>query len=336
MHTSYKHTIINTLIGSGITGIISLAIFFLGDYSSTATIEKKTVETLSNYFEYVDKNMTYEQAIQEIYSEKRDLETQISKLKKEIDDKEYEITQQNHQKEVEEIVKSATEYGNNGDYIQAITLLSNIETKSTQLESLINDYEKKYETDIVDKVTILQADVQLEEASVLIEDALKIVPDSVKLNESKRVIENSLPVNMLEKVAAYQSGGNTYKEYDAYRTGATEYFCMGGKKYTNGMTFNADINIFNDVSWAVYNLEGKYSSLEFDLGHVDGTDLGRETFLEVFYDGQLTDEISVTPDMLPKHIILNLEGVKQLKLQVHASGNDGPLYGLGDPIIKLS
>ncbi len=98
-----------------------------------------------------------------------------------------------------EIVKSATEYGNNGDYIQAITLLSNIETKSTQLESLINDYEKKYETDIVDKVTILQADGQLEEASVLIEDALKIVPDSVKLNESKRVIENSLPVNMLEK-----------------------------------------------------------------------------------------------------------------------------------------
>lgn len=160
------------------------------------------------------------------------------------------------------------------------------------------------------------------------------MPDSQKLQDKQQEIKDSYPGNMTDVVPAYQCGGNTYKEYSAKNSGSTEYFSMGGVKYTNGITFNADINIFDDVSWAVYNLEGKYSNLEFVLCHVDGTDLGKETFLEVYYDGERKEEISVTPDMAPKSISLNISGVTQLKMQIRSSGNNGPEYGLGNPMIK--
>ena len=35
-----------------------------------------------------------------------------------------------------------------------------------------------------------------------------------------------------------------------------------------------DVNIFVDVSWAVYNLDKQYKTLEFIVCHADCTDLG--------------------------------------------------------------
>ena len=86
------------------------------------------------------------------------------------------------------------------------------------------------------------------------------------------------------------------------------------------MTFNADYNVFDDVSWAIYNLEEKYTSLEFTVCHVDGTYNGDATSLQIFYDGNLSQEIPLKPDMSPKKVTIDLTGVNQLKLQVPASG----------------
>ncbi len=139
---------------------------------------------------------------------------------------------------------------------------------------------------------------------------------------------------MTDVVPAYQSGGNEYKEYTASNSGGTEYFSMGGVKYTYGMTFDADINVFNDVSWAVYNLDNKYRSLEFVVCHVDGTDIGETNKMDIFYDGTLTEQIDLAPDMAPKNITLDITGVNQLKIQLYPSGISNPVYGIGNPVIK--
>ena len=165
-------------------------------------------------------------------------------------------------------------------------------------------------------------------------EALDIIPDSEILKEKQLEIENSYPKNMLDVVSAYQTGGNPYKEYTSSQSGEIESFIMGGVKYTNGMTFNADINIFDDISWAVYNLSCKYKTLEFTVCHVDGTDIGKETSLQIICDGVLKEEIILAPDMSPKKVIVNVEGVTQLKMQVSSSGNDGPVYGVGNPVLK--
>lgn len=133
---------------------------------------------------------------------------------------------------------------------------------------------------------------------------------------------------------AYQSGGNPYTEYSAINSGYSSYFTMGGEKYYNGMTFDADVNVFADLCWAVYYLNSEYKKLEFTVCHVDGTDVGEKNALQVFYDGVLKEEIELAPDMAPKHVSLDITGVGQLKFQVKPSGTEHPLYGVGNPVLK--
>ncbi|MCM1142898.1 MAG: NPCBM/NEW2 domain-containing protein [Muribaculum sp.] len=332
-----KEQIISAIVGAIIAGLFSLLIFHLGNFSTQESI----VESLSVRFDSVDSSMSYEQALEIIYQERatdkkeiESLNTKLNELNTKINEQQNLINQQNSEDEINKIIQNATEYGNSFDYIQALSILNNVKNKTPEIELLINDYSQKYETSIIEKVNNLKEEEKLDDATNLINDALNVLPNSQILKDKLQEIKNSYPQNMVDAIPAYQSGGNTYKEYTSTKSGASEYFTMGGIKYTNGMTFNADINIFDDVSWAVYNLDNKYTSLEFILGHVDGSDLGRETFLEIYYDGQLIEEISVTPDMLPKPVSLDLSGVSQLKMQVRSSGNNGPLYGLGNPVIK--
>lgn len=332
-----KEQIISAIVGAIIAGLFSLLIFHLGNFS----IQESIVESLSVRFDSVDSSMSYEQALEIIYQERatdkkeiESLNTKLNELNTKINEQQNLINQQNSEDEINEIIQNATEYGNSFDYIQALSILNNVKNKTPEIELLINDYSQKYETSIIEKVNNLKEEEKLDDATNLINGALNVLPNSQILKDKLQEIKNSYPQNIVDAIPAYQSGGNTYKEYTSTKSGASEYFTMGGVKYTNGMTFNADINIFDDVSWAVYNLDSKYTSLEFILGHVDGSDLGRETFLEIYYDGQLMEKISVTPDMLPKPVSLDLSGISQLKMQVRSSGNNGPLYGLGNPVIK--
>lgn len=332
-----KEQVISAIVGAVIAGLFSLLIFHLGNFSTQESI----VESLSVRFDSVDSNMSYKQALEIIYQEKTNdkkeiesLNAQLSELNKKLSDQQFEIDQQNSEKEINKIIQNATEYGNSFNYLQALSILNNVENKTSEIELLKNDYTQKYESTIIEQANNLKTEERLDDASSLINDALNILPDSQILKDKLQEIKNSYPQNMLDIVPAYQNGGNTYTEYISTKSGATDVFSMGGVKYTNGMTFNADYNIFNDVSWAIYYLNGKYNNLEFTVCHVDGTFNGDDTYLQIFYDGNLKEEIPLSPDMSPKPVSIDITGVTQLKFQVPASGGDNPLYGIGNPIIK--
>lgn len=321
------NTIKGALIGAIIPTAGAFAIFFLGDFSTQSKLERDTVQVLSEKLDSVEKDMSYEDALQSILKENENLKIEINTLRTQID-------QKNSAEEINEIIQNATNYGDSSDYVQALAILNSVKDKTSEMEKLITDYSKKYENSIIEQANSLITGGKLDDANSLIKDALNILPDSQILKNKLQEVEKSYPQNMLEIVPAYQNGGNTYMEYVASKNGATEYFSMGGIKYTDGMTFNADYNIFNDISWAIYNLDGKYNSLEFTTCHVDGTYNGDETYLQIFYDGKLKEEIPLSPDMSPKPISLDITGVNQLKIQVPASGGDNPEYGIGNPIIK--
>ena len=283
-------TIKGSIIGALITAAGSILVFVLGNFSTQDSI----VESLSVRFDSVDSSMSYEQALEAIYQEreidKKEIESlnmQLDELNIKISDQQAKIDQQNSEEEINKIIQNATEYGNSFDYIQALSILNNVKNKTPEIELLINDYSHKYESSIVEQANSLKTEDKLDDASNIINDALNVLPNSQILKDKLQDIKNSYPQNMMDVVPAYQSGGNTYTEYISHKNGATDVFSMGGIKYTNGMTFNADYNIFDDVSWAIYNLEGKYSSLEFTVCHVDGTFNGDETCLQIFYDGNL-------------------------------------------------
>lgn len=316
MSDGIKSAVIGAIVGSLITGAVSLFI----NYDQKKGIEIKTVETLSKYFDSVDKDMSYNKALEMVY---KDSEEMKSKLK----DLESGITNSI-------LLESAKEYAKSNDYVVAISILNSIKEKTSEVKKLTDDYTEKYENSIVNQVNELKNNGDIDEATHVIDSSLKVIPNSKSLKSKKEEVNNLYLQSMTKIVPAYQSGGNEYKEYSSNKDGKVEFFTMGGEKYSNGMTFNADINIFNDISWAIYNLNNKYKSLSFIVCHVDNTDLGNPTVLQVICDGILQKEIPLAPDMFPTQITLDLTGVKQLKLQVPSSGSNGPLYGIGNPIIQ--
>lgn len=311
----------------GCSGIVGVALtigyqHFFAPSQSFTFINKgeEVIVTETEYTELVEQN--------------EKLNKQLSDLNKQLEDKQDQIDQKNSIDEVNKIIQDAINLGNNSDFVQALSILNSVENKTSEIEVLISDYTQKYESYISEQVNTLKSDQQLDEASELLKEALTIVPNSQVLKDKQEEIKNSYPQNMLDVASAYQSGGNKYKEYISSKSGATDSFNMGGVKYTNGMTFNADYNVFDDVSWAIYNLDGKYNNLEFIVCHVDGTYNGDETCLQIFYDGNLKEEIPLSPDMSPHQVSLDVSGVVQLKMQVPASGGDNPEYGVGNPTIK--
>lgn len=73
-------TIKGSIYGAFITVAGSVLVFYLGNFSTQATLEKNTVEMLSEYFDSVDKDMSYKQALQTVYKENKALKDKVNKL----------------------------------------------------------------------------------------------------------------------------------------------------------------------------------------------------------------------------------------------------------------
>lgn len=120
----------------------------------------------------------------------------------------------------------------------------------------------------------------------------------------------------------YAANGNT--------TDGTNSFKMAGQSYSRGfmVAFCAE-----DVGTNVlFNLNGQYSTLDFDLGPVDGHS-GLPLLLKFYMDGELTETIEMTSEDLPRHCSVNLNRALQMKVvAVSAEGNGwwGTQYGIAN------
>ncbi|MCD8180582.1 MAG: hypothetical protein LUF26_03775 [Firmicutes bacterium] len=103
-------------------------------------------------------------------------------------------------------------------------------------------------------------------------------------------------------------------ETDAYSeyTG-TDSFTMGGTKYTKGFTlgYSGGLGI---PGWALFNLNSKYSTVEFTIGHVDGNTMD-DCSVYFYLDGKLVKTIEVDAEALPQTVSLPVSYALQLKIE---------------------
>jgi len=132
--------------------------------------------------------------------------------------------------------------------------------------------------------------------------------------------------NMFDLVPAYQS--NDYEEYSIAR-GGSDSFSMAGIKYWNGCAL---IGGYGKTPYSIYNLNGQYSTISGTLGHVDDSSMS-DNVLQIFYDGVLHREITLSGDMIPTNLTLDVTGVLQLKFSMYSDHRSGT-YGLGNPVIE--
>lgn len=316
-----KIEIKSALIGAIIPTIGSFAIFFLGNFSTQETIEKNTVKTLSGYFDSVDKDMSYEQALQKIYKENENLkidlgnyETQIDESKEQLNNKQKEIDKQNSAEEINRIIQNATDYWNDSDYVQCLTLLNNSKSKSTDIEYLYEKYSIKYIEYVIHTANIQIEKNKYNKAISILKDAMYVVYDDSVLRTEIENIKNSKPQNFIEVCSPYEKQG-----YEEYLEG--EFFLMSGKKRTNGFVLNG----YAGTGLILSNLDGKYANMNLDIGHVDGSGLSDVT-VSIYLDNKLYKIFDVKPDKLAINISLSVKNKKQIKITV----DDGSLSAIAN------
>lgn len=108
----------------------------------------------------------------------------------------------------------------------------------------------------------------------------------------------------------------------------TDPFKMSGIQYTNGFTMQSP-----DKYYALINLNEKFSELEFDFGHVDGSGDFSAT-VNIFLDGNLVKTIEKNADEYVSHESVNLNYAKQLKIEIN-TGHAGYFgeYGFGNMVL---
>ena len=119
----------------------------------------------------------------------------------------------------------------------------------------------------------------------------------------------------------------TPKINDIYR--APEYFKMMGTTVFHGFGLRPAY----DSSFAYFNLNGEYSTLEFDFGHMDGTNAYDATYA-IYLDGDFVRTIDGTPDMMIQHISVPLNHALQLKIVCQTYDSNWAFYGFGNAVLK--
>ena len=153
-------------------------------------------------------------------------------------------------------------------------------------------------------------------AKRVVENALTVLPGNERLKELKKQVEDATPTYLLDVYTPYESNG--YKEYVNGET-----VSMGGKTYTNGFTLGGD---YYD-EYAIFNVDKQYTSVNFLIGHIDGTDLNNVT-VKIYCDGVLKTELTINADALPQKLTVDITGVSQLKIVTE--GNRYAYYGFAN------
>lgn len=337
MKVEIKSAIIGALITAGFATATSVLIFFLGNFSTQSTLETKTVETLSEYFSVIDKDMSYKEALQSLYSgyvslndtinqlkgEKEQLDVDKQSLNDEIN--QLEETMKKMQEEidanenVESIINIANSYADSENYEKAILTLYSIKDRTPKIEQLISNYSKKYEVQTIVNANNLQKDEKFEEAIDLVTKALNVLPDSVDLLSKVDDINSEKPKYFMNICTFYE----TYN-YSQYING--ELFSMSGRERTNGFTLYDNYG----VGYVISNIGGQFEEIRFDVGHVDNTSM-TDGKLIVYLDGILYKTYEIKADALVINITIPITNINQIKIVVE---NRYATLGFADVMIK--
>ncbi len=131
--------------------------------------------------------------------------------------------------------------------------------------------------------------------------------------------------NMLDVVKAYDY--SNFEQYSFQKSGGVDHFEMASKEYVDGAVFYAN---YSSPAYASFALDGKYKTLNFKVGHLDGASL-IDGILNVFVDGILEAEITVSAVDYPVDYSIDVSNGSHLRLMMYCSdGSNKSSYAMTD------
>ena len=106
---------------------------------------------------------------------------------------------------------------------------------------------------------------------------------------------------------------------------------MGSQSYTKGLVVWDDESLFGGGNgYALFDLQGKYSKLEFDVGRTNEYEK-ENVELKVYLDGECREIYQLDAETPPKHFEVTLNYANSMKLEI--SGGTRVKYGFVNMIL---
>lgn len=315
-----------TEILSVFIAMLSIIVSIFLHFDTKRSTQHDIVKALSERYESVDQEMSYEEALETVDREIEKLNNENSLILKENEDLKQEITVLKNEYDTSEKISIADSYAKSGNYDIAISLLNSITNKTEDIDSLLENYTLNYEISVITNAETLANDGNFEEAVDQIDNALKIIPNSQTLLDKKVNITPQYLVDTIE----------CYKSENLWLLDSKEYIKMSGNSYRHAIfSQSSDIGVTmlnrSYSANAFYNLDGQYKQLSGIIGHIDfsgsgtiGENDGGQVYdaeISIWGDDQEIKTVSLLSDDTAEEFNVSIEGVKILEFRVKCSGN---------------
>ena len=226
-------------------------------------------------------------------------------------------------KENESLIQESKAYveqvqDNDNDYQAEI---DNLKAENDSLKAQVADYQnamddletkKKNAEEELSKVKEKESELEQENAA-LTEEKEELQSKYENAEKELEALKQSLETGSTQTEES-DSGSEeewidfyqAFNPYEHHRYEEVDKVTMMGNTYR----FAAKIR-FGYSGYAWYNLDEKYTTLEFDIGHIDGSDIENASF-SIRLDGQFAQEVYLTPDMNITHVVVPLNNAKKL------------------------
>ena len=111
-----------------------------------------------------------------------------------------------------------------------------------------------------------------------------------------------------------------------YYANEGEQFSMAGVNYSNGLTMD------HVGAFALFNLNSKYSTLEFAIGHTGYELLDKS--VSIFVDGKKIKDVILEAECLPKKLSIPISYGLQLKIMTNGNSWHEGCIGIGNIVVK--
>lgn len=281
-----------------ITGII-IPIFcvFLTHFLTNRAAQANTVTDLSEDFDVVDENMSYDQALQAITNKYNQLKDENAQLDTE------NIELQNQISKTPKI-----EFFNPAVISDGLKIQESASKAVALIDGNIYYFESALNQLLSDHVTYDSAE------------------NVIFYNTTEQNIETETKIDLFDTNVLYDGTC-----YGIFMPSEGNSFSMGSKTYNKGFVIYDDHSLFGQGDgYALFDLQGKYSKISFDVGRTNEYEK-QDVSLKVYLDNEYVEEYSLNAESPPITLEINLNYANSLKLEI--TGGSRVKYGFANVIL---
>lgn len=226
---------------------------------------KEVVVTESDFTELMNENNQLKKDLTSTQNELNSANSDLVSLTQQLE-------AQDTENEINQTIKDATEYWNNSEYIQSLSLLKQSKNKSEYISSLYKKYSNEYCKNILNQADNLISERQYDSALQLIEESKKIVDDYTVLEDKISTIGNSKPI----KLSTLKMSTSRY----LYLNETAVVEDSVGNKYSTNNLFIIRAEGDSKYGYGTFYLDNKYTSMSGIIAVSDESSNREDTQLE--------------------------------------------------------